>query len=100
MSQFVVQGGKPLSGVIHPQGAKNEALQVISAVLLTAEEVTIANIPDILDVNLQIELLRSMGVKVTQIAPDTVVFDASEVDLTYLDSDAFHKKERPVAGVR
>jgi len=98
MSQFVVQGGKPLNGVIHPQGAKNEALQVISAVLLTAGEVTIANIPDILDVNLQIELLRSMGVKVTKTAPDTAVFDASEVDLEYLESDAFHKKSGQLRG--
>lgn len=98
MSQFVVQGGKPLNGVIHPQGAKNEALQVISAVLLTAGEVTIANIPDILDVNLQIELLRSMGVKVTKTAPDTAVFDASEVDLDYLESDAFHKKSGQLRG--
>ncbi|MCU0375549.1 MAG: UDP-N-acetylglucosamine 1-carboxyvinyltransferase, partial [Chitinophagaceae bacterium] len=98
MSQFIVQGGKPLNGVIYPQGAKNEALQVISAVLLTAEPVTIANIPDILDVNLQIELLRSMGVKVTKTATDTAVFDASAVDLDYLESDAFHKKSGQLRG--
>jgi UDP-N-acetylglucosamine 1-carboxyvinyltransferase len=98
MAQFVVQGGKPLNGVIHPQGAKNEALQVISAVLLTDEEVTIANIPDIVDVNLQIELLQSMGVKVTKTAPDTAVFDASEIDLDYLESDSFHKKSGQLRG--
>ncbi|HSU49672.1 MAG TPA: hypothetical protein VLJ41_03755, partial [Segetibacter sp.] len=64
MSSFKVTGGKKLKGEITPQGAKNEALQIISAVLLTAEKVTITNIPDIVDVNLQIELLHEMGVKV------------------------------------
>ena len=66
MSSFQVTGGKKLSGEITPQGAKNEALQIISAVLLTAEKVTITNIPDIVDVNLQIELLQEMGVKVNR----------------------------------
>ena len=64
MASFEVKGGKKLNGEITPQGAKNEALQVISAVLLTAEKVTIHNIPDILDVNLQIELLVELGVKI------------------------------------
>ena len=65
MSTFIVQGGKSLKGEITPQGAKNEALQVICAVLLTAEKITIRNIPDISDVNMLIELIGCMGVKVT-----------------------------------
>ena len=64
MSSFKVTGGKKLKGEITPQGAKNEALQIVSAVLLTAEKVTITNLPDIIDVALQIELLQEMGVKV------------------------------------
>ena len=66
MSKFIIEGGHKLSGTITPQGAKNEALEVISAVLLTAEPVTISNIPEILDVKNLIELLQSMGVKVTR----------------------------------
>ena len=98
MSSFVVRGGKKLKGDITPQGAKNEALQIISAVLLTNEEVTIHNIPDILDVNLQIELLQELGVKVTRITRHTYVFQADNVDPEYLHSDGFAKKSGRLRG--
>lgn len=98
MSQFVVRGGHKLSGTIVPQGAKNEALQIISAVLLTAEPVTITNIPDILDVNLLIELLQEMGVKVQRPERDTCIFQADDVDVDYLHSPAFHKKSGRLRG--
>jgi UDP-N-acetylglucosamine 1-carboxyvinyltransferase len=89
---FEIYGGKPLKGEIVPQGAKNEALQVLSAVLLTGEKVTISNIPDIKDVNKLIELLRDMGVKVEQLAPDTYSFEAKNIDLDFFLSDAFKEK--------
>ncbi|HEX7690944.1 MAG TPA: UDP-N-acetylglucosamine 1-carboxyvinyltransferase [Sediminibacterium sp.] len=92
MSSFEVTGGKQLKGEIVPQGAKNEALQVLSAVLLTAEPVTISNIPDILDVNLLIELLEEIGVKVTRTAPGTCRFEANNIDVDYLASETFRKK--------
>lgn len=98
MSQFVVRGGHKLSGTIVPQGAKNEALQIISAVLLTAEPVTVTNIPDILDVNLLIELLQDMGVKVQRPQRDTCIFQADDVDIDYLHSPAFHKKSGKLRG--
>ncbi|MCU0335204.1 MAG: UDP-N-acetylglucosamine 1-carboxyvinyltransferase [Chitinophagaceae bacterium] len=98
MSQFVVHGGRQLSGSIVPQGAKNEALQIISAVLLTAEPVTISNIPDILDVNLLIELLQDMGVKVERPQRDTCIFTADAVDEDYLHSPTFHKKSGRLRG--
>ncbi len=98
MSQFVVRGGQQLSGTIVPQGAKNEALQIISAVLLTAEPVTISNIPDILDVNLLIELLQDMGVKVQRPQRDTCIFTADAVDEDYLHSATFHKKSGRLRG--
>lgn len=92
MNSFEVIGGKKLSGEIIPQGAKNEALQIISAVLLTPEKVTITNIPDIIDVNLLIELLSDMGVKTDRQSRDTCVFQADDIDTSYLDSEAFRKK--------
>ena len=92
MSAFEIWGGKPLKGEIIPQGAKNEALQVISAVLLTAEKVTISNIPDIKDVNKLIELLGDIGVKVEQSAPDTYVFQADNINQDFFKSDAFKQK--------
>lgn len=92
MSSFEVIGGKKLKGEIVPQGAKNEALQILSAVLLTPEPVTISNIPDILDVNLLIELLEEIGVKVTRIAKDSCRFQADAVDADYLASEEFRKK--------
>lgn len=98
MQSFEVRGGKKLSGTIIPQGAKNEALQIISAVLLTAEEVTIKNIPDIIDVNLLIDLLAEMNVKVNRISRDTCIFKADDVDVEYLHSEAYHKKSGKLRG--
>jgi UDP-N-acetylglucosamine 1-carboxyvinyltransferase len=98
MGSFEVTGGKKLKGEITPQGAKNEALQVISAVMLTNEEVTIHNIPDIIDVNLQIELLRGLGVFVQRPDRNTCVFQAKDIDLTYLFSPAFQMKTGRLRG--
>ena len=98
MSVFEVRGGKKLSGEIRPQGAKNEALQIISAVLLTSEEVIINNIPDIIDVNLLIELLKEINVKVNRTGRHTCSFQADDVDVDYLESDAFHKKSGRLRG--
>ena len=84
MSSFEVKGGRELRGEIVPQGAKNEALQIISAVLLTPEKVTVTNIPDILDVNLLIELLMELNVKVERESRDTCIFQADNVDVDYL----------------
>ncbi|MBC8082836.1 MAG: UDP-N-acetylglucosamine 1-carboxyvinyltransferase, partial [Hymenobacter sp.] len=89
MAAFEVRGGKALRGEITPQGAKNEALQILCAVLLTPEPVTISNIPDIRDVNKLIELLRDLGVKVGKLASDTYLFQAEHVNLDYMDSPEF-----------
>jgi UDP-N-acetylglucosamine 1-carboxyvinyltransferase len=91
MGSFEVTGGKKLKGEITPQGAKNEALQVISAVLLTAEKVTIHNIPDIIDVNLQIELLEGLGVTVERTGRNTCTFEATDINNDYLASPVFRK---------
>lgn len=98
MSSFEITGGKTLRGEIRPQGAKNEALQVICAVLLTPEQVTIGNVPDIRDVNFLIGLLADMGVKVEKTGPETFTFQASEVDLEYLRTDEFKKKASSLRG--
>jgi UDP-N-acetylglucosamine 1-carboxyvinyltransferase len=97
-SAFEVRGGHRLKGEIVPQGAKNEALQIISAVLLTPETVTISNIPDILDVNLLIELLADIGVQVNRISRDTCEFTAANIDLAYLQSPEFKKKSGRLRG--
>ena len=89
MAAFEVRGGKMLRGEITPQGAKNEALQVLCAVLLTPEPVTISNIPDIRDVNKLIELLRDLGVKVGRLTTDTYVFQAENVNLDYMNTPEF-----------
>lgn len=89
MGTFVIEGGHQLNGEITPQGAKNETLQILCAVLLTPEEVTIENIPDIIDVNKLIQLLINFGVKVTQLGPSSYRFQADEVNLDYLHSDQF-----------
>ena len=86
MGTFIVHGGKPLKGEITPQGAKNEALQVICAVLLTSGKVTINNIPDISDVNKLIELIGCMGVKVTRESESVTSFEAVNVNLDYLQT--------------
>ena len=98
MNSFEVIGGKKLKGSIVPQGAKNEALQIISAVLLTPEEVTISNIPDILDVNLLIELLGEMGVKTNRIDRHTCAFKSDAVDIDYLHNEVFRKKSGRLRG--
>ena len=87
-----------MSGEIIPQGAKNEALQVICAVLLTPEKVTIANVPDILDVNNLIQLLRDMQVKVERLSLDTYAFQADNVDLDYLKTEDFVRKSASLRG--
>ena len=92
MESFIIEGGHRLSGTIVPQGAKNEALEVICATLLTHEEVRIDNIPDILDVNNLNRLLADMGVKVTRHSRHDYSFQADELDLKYLESDEFVKK--------
>ena len=92
MASFVIEGGHRLSGDIYPQAAKNEVLQIICATLLTAEEVTVHNIPDILDVNNLIQLMRDMGVSVSKKGIDTYSFQAANIDFAYLESDAFLKK--------
>ena len=84
MASFKIEGGRKLKGEIIPQGAKNEALQVLCAVLLTKENVTISNIPDILDVNNLILLLADMGVKVEKISKNAYHFQADEVNLGYI----------------
>lgn len=98
MHSFEVKGGKKLQGEIIPQGAKNEALQIISAVLLTPEKVTITNIPDILDVNLLIELLQEMNVKLERPTRDTCIFQADDVNIDYLHSEAYKKKSGRLRG--
>jgi UDP-N-acetylglucosamine 1-carboxyvinyltransferase len=97
-SSFEVIGGQKLKGEIVPQGAKNEALQIISAVLLTKEKVTISNIPDIRDVNLLIEILGDLGVKVARINDDTYSFQADEINMEYLQGDVFRKKGAALRG--
>lgn len=89
MASFVIEGGRKLSGEIVPQGAKNEALQVLCAVLLTSEKVIIRNLPDILDVNNQIQLLRDIGVKVEPITTGAYSFQADQVNIDYLQTDEF-----------
>ena len=98
MHSFEVNGGRKLHGEIVPQGAKNEALQIISAVLLTSEKMIISNIPDIIDVNLLIELLADMGVKVDRLKRDVCSFQADAVDVDFLHSEAFRKKSGRLRG--
>lgn len=98
MASFEVIGGQPLKGEITPQGAKNEALQILCAVLLTPEPVVISNIPNIRDVNKLIELLQDMGVDVEKTAPDTYIFKAQNVNLDYLSSEKFVDQARAIRG--
>lgn len=98
MGSFKITGGQSLSGSVIPQGAKNEALQIISGVLLTPDKVTISNIPNIRDVMKLIELLGDMGVVVTKVNEDTFAFEAKEVNLDYLRSDDFRKKGAALRG--
>jgi UDP-N-acetylglucosamine 1-carboxyvinyltransferase len=98
MSAFEIIGGKKLKGELIPQGAKNEALQIVSAVLLTPEEVNITNIPEIVDVLKLIELLGDMGVKVTRHERGSYTFKADEVDLAFLKSEKYKKKAAALRG--
>ena len=98
MEKFIIEGEAHLEGELHPQGAKNEALQIISAVLLTAEKVTVKNIPEIADVLNLIELLRRMGVEVERVAKGDYIFEAKNVNLEFLRSDDFRKMSRKLRG--
>ena len=98
MASFEIYGGKPLKGELIPQGAKNEALQVLCAPLLTEEKVTISNIPDIIDVNKLIALLQIMGVKIEKIEKGTYSFQAKEIDLKYLESEDFKIRAASLRG--
>jgi UDP-N-acetylglucosamine 1-carboxyvinyltransferase len=98
VNSFEVTGGNRLKGEIIPQGAKNEALQVISAVLLSNSKITISNIPDILDVNLLIEVLQEMGVKINRASRHECSFQADDVNVDYLNSETFRKKSGRLRG--
>ncbi len=98
MGSFQITGGKTLSGSITPQGAKNEALQILCAVLLTDQEVTISNIPDIRDVNKLIEILGDLGVKIRKNGPGEYAFQADDINLEYLHSAEFKKKGASLRG--
>lgn len=95
---FTVTGGTPLQGTLHPQGAKNEALQVICATLLTPERVTISNIPDIRDVHRLLELIGGLGVEIEDQGSGTFTFCAREIHLDYMHSDAFHRDAQRIRG--
>lgn len=98
MSSFIIEGGKQLSGEVIPQGAKNEALQILCAVLLTPEPVTISNLPDIVDVNKLIDLLAGMGVKTQRKGAGVFRFQADDVDLDYLRTEEFSQKAGSLRG--
>ena len=98
MATFKVQGGLKLKGDLHPQGAKNEALQVLCAVLLTPQEVIMENVPNIRDVNILIDLLRDLNVKVNQIDEETYSFKADEVNIDYLSSEDYKVKSSRIRG--
>ncbi|MCH5234337.1 MAG: UDP-N-acetylglucosamine 1-carboxyvinyltransferase [Muribaculaceae bacterium] len=98
MSSFIVEGGRRLNGILTPLGAKNEALEVICATLLTPEKVTITNIPDIADIRNLVSLLEDLGVKVTTIDHHTITFQADDIDLDYLSSYEFKVKMKSLRG--
>ena len=98
MGAFVIEGGHSLKGIIEPQGAKNEALQVICAALLTSEPVTLHRVPDILDVNILLELLADLGVAVTKPAPNTVVLHANRINPDYFATEAYTAKSGTLRG--
>ncbi|MEM6685836.1 MAG: UDP-N-acetylglucosamine 1-carboxyvinyltransferase [Bacteroidota bacterium] len=98
MGTFKIEGGHQLKGSIHPQGAKNEALQILCAVLLTPEKVTISNIPDIVDVNKLIMLLGNLGVKTQKNGPGSYTFQADDINLKYLESEQFKEEGRGLRG--
>tara|TARA_B100000508_G_scaffold141093_1_gene146601 strand:- start:117256 stop:118563 length:1308 start_codon:yes stop_codon:yes gene_type:complete len=98
MASFEIHGGKKLKGEVIPQGAKNEALQILCAVLLTPEKVTISNLPDIIDVNKLINLLQAMGVKIEKVEKGTYIFQAKDVNLDYLKSEDFKQRASGLRG--
>ncbi|MGO4772305.1 UDP-N-acetylglucosamine 1-carboxyvinyltransferase [Flavobacterium sp. W22_SRS_FK3] len=98
MGVFKIEGGIPLKGEITPQGAKNEALQILCAVLLTEDKVTINNIPDIIDINKLITLLGNLGVKIQRNEPGSITFQADEVNVGYLETEAFKKEGGALRG--
>jgi UDP-N-acetylglucosamine 1-carboxyvinyltransferase len=98
MASFEIEGGKKLSGELIPQGAKNEALQILCAVLMTPEKVTISNLPDIIDVNKLINLLQTMGVKTEKVEKGTFIFQAKDIDLDYFDTEDFRKRASSLRG--
>ncbi|MFL2569950.1 MAG: UDP-N-acetylglucosamine 1-carboxyvinyltransferase [Flavobacteriales bacterium] len=98
MSSFIIEGGRKLSGEIEPQGAKNEALQILCAVLLSAEKITINNLPDIVDINILIDLLSDLGVKIQKLSPTSYTFQSDEINLDYLTSDEFKTKGTRIRG--
>lgn len=98
MATFQIEGGHQLKGDIQPQGAKNEALQILCGVLLTPEKVTISNVPDIIDVNKLIMILQNLGVKVEKIEKGVFTFQADELDLDYLESEKFKKEGSGLRG--
>jgi UDP-N-acetylglucosamine 1-carboxyvinyltransferase len=95
---FRVEGGRRLQGELTPQGAKNEALQILCAVMMTAEKVTVSNVPNILDIRKQLSLLEGLGVKIEEISADTYTFQADDIDLEYLDSTAFQQDAQKIRG--
>jgi UDP-N-acetylglucosamine 1-carboxyvinyltransferase len=98
MESFVIEGGHKLKGSITPQGAKNEALQILCAVLLTEETITIHNIPDIVDVNKLIQLLKNLGVEIKKQSAGSYSFKAKKIDLNYLKSEQFKTDGRGLRG--
>jgi len=98
MGTFVIEGGHQLSGSITPQGAKNEALQILCATLLTSDTIIVSNIPDIIDVNKLIVLLQNLGVKVSKIEKGTYTFKADNVNVEYLHSEQFRKEGSSLRG--
>ncbi len=98
MGTFKVEGGKPLSGVIQPQGAKNEALQILCAVLLTDNKITIHNIPDIVDINQLIQIIKNLGVKVEHLSTNSYAFQANNINIDYLQSDRFKEDGKRLRG--
>ena len=98
MNSFEIIGGTPLSGEVTPQGAKNEALQILAATLLTSHKVTIHNLPDIIDVRALIELLQDLGVEVEKLSPNDYTFQAKNINLEYLISSDYKKKSGRLRG--
>ena len=98
MASFKIDGGHQLNGSITPQGAKNEALQILCAVLLTSEKVTVDNIPNIIDVNKLIFILGELGVKIEKHSPNSYTFQANEINLAYLESANFKKDGSSLRG--